>query len=228
MAVGTPAYMSPEQADGASSVDGRTDLYSLGCVLYEMLAGEPPYTGRTPQAVIAKRVLEPLPHVRTLRESVPEAVEQAISRALAVTPADRFATAAEFARALARPHVTSDTTTTPAASQPMAAGGHRRVPRALATLALGILVGVGVLLAWLRARPEAGAAGPKRLAVLPFENLGQRDDDYFADGVTDEVRGKLAALPGLRSDRPHQLESNTSRPLRARSRSGASWGCSIF
>ena len=62
-----------------------------------------PYTGRTPQAVIAKRVLEPLPHVRTLRASVPEAVEQAINRALAVTPADRFATAAEFARALAQP-----------------------------------------------------------------------------------------------------------------------------
>ncbi len=197
VAVGTPAYMSPEQADGTSNVDGRSDLYSLGCVLYEMLTGEVPYTGRTPQVVIAKRVLEPLPHVRTLRASVPEAIEQAISQALAVTPADRFTTAADFARALARPHVTSDTTTTPAASQPMAAGGHRRVPRALATLALGILVGAGVLLAWLRARPEPGAAGPKRLAVLPFENLGQRDDDYFADGVTDEVRGKLAALPGL-------------------------------
>ena len=79
----------------------------------------------------------------------------------------------------------------------MAAGGHRRVPRALATLALGILLGVGVLLAWLRARPEAGAAGPKRLAVLPFENLGRPEDEYFADGVTDEVRGKLTALPGL-------------------------------
>jgi serine/threonine protein kinase len=91
MALGTPAYMSPEQADGASSVDGRSDLYSLGCVLYEMLAGEVPYTGRTPQAVIAKRVLEPLPHVRTLRESVPPAVERVINRALAVTPADRFA-----------------------------------------------------------------------------------------------------------------------------------------
>jgi TolB-like protein/Tfp pilus assembly protein PilF len=180
-----------------SNVDGRSDLYSLGCILYEMLTGEVPYTGRTPQAMIAKRVLEPLPHVRTLRANVPEAIEQAISQALAVTPADRFTTAADLARALARPHITSDATTAPAASQPMTAGGHRRVPRALATLALGILVGVGVLLAWLRARPEPGAAGPKRLAVLPFENLGQRDDDYFADGVTDEVRGKLAALPGL-------------------------------
>ena len=66
-----------------------------------MLTGEPPYTGRTPQAILAKRVFEPLPHVRTVRDSVPEPLEQAITRALAMTPADRFATAAEFARALA-------------------------------------------------------------------------------------------------------------------------------
>jgi eukaryotic-like serine/threonine-protein kinase len=197
LAVGTPAYMSPEQAVGTSSVDGRSDLYSLGCVLYEMLAGEVPYTGRTPQAVIAKRVLEPLPHVRTLRASVPNAVEQAITRALAVSPADRFATAADFARALAQPLSIPESMNTTVASQRLAIGGRRRVPRGLATLALGILLGVGVLLAWLRARPEAAAAGPKRLAVLPFENLGRAEDQYFADGVTDEVRGKLAGLPGL-------------------------------
>jgi serine/threonine protein kinase len=71
MAVGTPAYMSPEQASGGQ-VDARSDIYALGCVLYEMLAGEAPYTGPTPQAILAKRVLEPVPHVRTLRESVPE------------------------------------------------------------------------------------------------------------------------------------------------------------
>ncbi len=71
------------------------------------------------------------------------------------------------------------------------------MPAGLATLAIGILLGLGVLLAWLRTRPEAGTAGPKRLAVLPFENLGRPEDGYFADGVTDEVRGKLAALPGL-------------------------------
>ena len=71
------------------------------------------------------------------------------------------------------------------------------MPRGLATLALGVLLGVGVLLAWLRTRPEAGTAGPKRLAVLPFENLGRPEDEYFTDGLTDEVRGKLTALPGL-------------------------------
>ena len=71
------------------------------------------------------------------------------------------------------------------------------MPAALATLASASSSGLGVLVAWLRTRSEAGTAGPKRLAVLPFENLGRPEDGYFADGVTDEVRGKLAALPGL-------------------------------
>ncbi len=197
LAVGTPAYMSPEQADGASSVDGRSDVYSLGCVVYEMLTGEVPYTGRTPQAVIAKRVLEPLPHVRTLRAIVPEAVEQAINRALAVTPADRIATAAEFAKVLAQPPAASGATTISRAAPPVTVDRPREVPRWLVMLGLGVLLGAAVLLAWLRARPQPGSASPKRLAVLPFENLGRPEDEYFADGVTDEVRGKLAALPGI-------------------------------
>ena len=99
MAVGTPAYMSPEQAGGDSEVDGRSDLYSLGCVLYEMLAGEPPFTGPTAQAVIAKRFVSPIPKVRVTRD-VPEAVDDVVTRALARTPVDRFPTAAELAEAL--------------------------------------------------------------------------------------------------------------------------------
>ena len=79
----------------------------------------------------------------------------------------------------------------------MTVGRQRRVPRGLATLALGVLLGVGMLLAWLRTRPQAGTAGPKRLAVLPFENLGRPEDEYFTDGLTDAVRGKLTELPGL-------------------------------
>ena len=82
-------------------MDGRSDQYALGCVLYEMLAGEPPFTGRTAQAILARRLTEPVPPLRTVRESVPGHVEQVINRALSKTPADRFATARQFAEALA-------------------------------------------------------------------------------------------------------------------------------
>ena len=100
LAVGTPAYMSPEQAAGETDIDARSDLYSLGCVLYEMLTGETPYTGPTPQAILAKKLTEPLPHVSVVRDTVPAAVEAALATALAKTPADRYATAQQFATAL--------------------------------------------------------------------------------------------------------------------------------
>ena len=99
LAIGTPAYMSPEQSAGELSTDGRSDLYSLGCVLYEMLTGEPPFTGVSAQAIIAKRFVSPIPKVRTTRD-VPEAVDSAVTRALARTPVDRYPTAADFAEAL--------------------------------------------------------------------------------------------------------------------------------
>jgi serine/threonine-protein kinase len=100
VAIGTPAYMSPEQGSGASEIDGRSDLYSLACVLYEMLVGEPPFTGPTAMAITARKLTEAVPRVTLLRETVPPPVEQAILKALAKAPADRFATAWEFGQAL--------------------------------------------------------------------------------------------------------------------------------
>ena len=100
--VGTPAYMSPEQASGGGPLDGRSDVYSLGCVLYEMLVGEPPYTGPSAQVVIAKRFTDPVPSVRRLRETIPPGIDAAITTALAKSPADRFRTATEFAAATLR------------------------------------------------------------------------------------------------------------------------------
>jgi serine/threonine-protein kinase len=97
--LGTPAYMAPEQAS-AGAVDGRTDVYALGCVLYEMLAGEPPFTGPTPQAIMAKRFAQPAPSVLVVRPTVPRSVDQTIRKAMAPVPADRFASAALLADAL--------------------------------------------------------------------------------------------------------------------------------
>ncbi len=103
LALGTPAYMSPEQASGEAVLDARSDVYSLACVLYELLAGEPPYTGVTAQAMIAKRFTDPVPAVRRLRPTVPPAMEQALMKALAAVPADRFESTEAFANALTAP-----------------------------------------------------------------------------------------------------------------------------
>src|SRR5205085_12035099 len=101
--IGTPAYMSPEQASGGGPIDGRSDVYSLACVLYEMLVGEPPYTGPTAQVVIAKRFTDPVPSVRRLRDTIPPTMDAAITKALAKAPTDRFATAAQVGEALEAP-----------------------------------------------------------------------------------------------------------------------------
>jgi serine/threonine protein kinase/Flp pilus assembly protein TadD len=198
MAIGTAAYMSPEQASAAGHIDGRSDVYSLGCVVYEMLTGEPPYTGPTAQAIIAKRFSDPVPSVRRLRPSVSEHVDQAVTRALALVPADRPATAAEFAHAL-QLSPTGRTTgpTIPFTASIQRASRRRRVPLAAATLGLGFVIGLGVLFAWRRSHPDADSSGAKLLAVLPFENLGDSAQAYFADGVSDEVRGKLSQVAGL-------------------------------
>ena len=101
--IGTPAYMSPEQVDGSEHLDGRSDIYSLGCVLFEMLVGQQPFRGSTVTAVIANRLSTPVPSPRAFRELVPDAVDAAVKRAMATLPADRFSTAAQFAEALSTP-----------------------------------------------------------------------------------------------------------------------------
>ena len=109
--VGTPHYMSPEQASGSGEVDARSDIYSLGCVLYEMLAGEPPFTGSSAMAVLARHALEDMPPLKTRRSGITEGLERVVQKSLAKSPADRYPTAAGFAEALseatARPTVSS-------------------------------------------------------------------------------------------------------------------------
>ncbi|HEY7504611.1 MAG TPA: protein kinase [Gemmatimonadales bacterium] len=211
LTLGTPAYMSPEQAAGDRGLDARSDIYSLATVLYELLAGVPPFSAPTLQAMIARRFTESPRPVRELRETVPEAIEQAIGKALAKSAADRFGSAAEFARALevdvqpARGATAPslEVSRAPAPTPIVPAGRDDRAPRRryslTAALTLGFLIGLGVLFGWLRNHSGEAPSGngARRLAVLPFENLGQSEDGYFADGVTDEIRGKLSALPGL-------------------------------
>jgi eukaryotic-like serine/threonine-protein kinase len=227
MSIGTPAYMSPEQASGERSVDARTDIYALGCVLYEMLAGEPPYTGATAQQIIVKRFTDPVPSVRGVRPNVPESVDQAIRKALAPIPADRFASASQLAAALHVPVVTPVSMpavaapvavpTVPQPAVPPARSQRRRVPVAALALGLGFLIGLGVLFAWRQshAGAEAGNADAKRVAVLPFQNLGDTADAYFAEGITDAVRGKLTSLPGMfvtASNSSNQYRGTTKSP----------------
>ena len=208
LAVGTPAYMSPEQAAGDRGLDARTDVYSLAAVLYEMLAGQPPYVGATTQALMVKRLTEPAPSVRATRPNVPEAVDGAIRKALSPVAADRFGSMAQFAGALEeagrraggqaeRSEASTTTVSTPATAVRPSARPPFRLPVAATALVLGILIGLGVLFAWRRSGHGAGDGGTRVLAVLPFENLGDSADAYFADGVTDEVRTKLAKVSGL-------------------------------
>jgi serine/threonine-protein kinase len=210
VSVGTPAYMSPEQASG-QPVDARTDVYALGAVLYEMLAGEPPFTGPTPQAIIAKRFHTDAVPLRAVRPTVPEQVDRAVSRALARVPADRFASAAELARALEGD--------VPAVTQVQVAEARPRPGRAgLLLLALGVLLGAGALFGWIRSRrglASADEGGLRRVAVLPFDNLAGADKVYFAEGITDEIRGKLATVPGLQvtaRTSSAQYAASTKRP----------------
>ncbi len=204
MAIGTPGYMSPEQATAERTIDARTDIFSLGCVLYEMLVGEPPFTGPTAQAVIARMMTEAPRPIRATRDGVTEALDQVTLRALARVPADRFSTAQEFVDALANATTVSSmsmpapSVTTggqvPAEHRPRGIAARLRSPLA-AVFVLGIIIGVGGLFAWRST--HAGDAG-RGLAVLPFDNVGAAEDAAFADGITDEVRGKLAGIPGLR------------------------------
>jgi serine/threonine-protein kinase len=113
IAIGTPAYMSPEQVNADVELDGRSDIYALGCVLYEMLAGDPPFTGRNARVVLMRQVTEPPPRIRDARPDVPAAVEQILLKALAKEPVDRHATAGELALSLERSWTVHITPRTP-------------------------------------------------------------------------------------------------------------------
>ncbi|HUL70958.1 MAG TPA: protein kinase [Gemmatimonadales bacterium] len=197
LAVGTPAYMSPEQGMGEPQLDRRSDVYALGCVVYEMLAGTPPFTGSTAQAILARKSFEPVPSLRVVRETVPAPVEHAIQRALAKVPADRFATATQFAEALAQ-RESAAMSAAPTVPVRLARRSYQRV----LFLVVGVLA-VGSALLMLRLRREVPAPAqpvyPRTfIAVLPFQNLSAEGSQaYFAGGLHDELLTQLTKVAAL-------------------------------
>jgi len=189
IAIGTPAYMSPEQATGAREVDARTDIYSLGCVLFEMLAGEPPYTGHTPQVVLARKLQEPMPSLRVVRYGVPPGIEAAVRKSLATVPADRFVTAQVFAEALEH----GDREATATARRPWRASWTTRI-------ATGVVVASLVVVAAVRfARSGGNSARIDSLAVLPLDNLtGDSAQAYFVDGMHEALTAELSQISALK------------------------------
>jgi len=189
IAIGTPGYMSPEQATGSERVDGRSDLYSLACVLYEMLAGEPPFTGPSAESVARQHVAAPAPHVSAMRPAVPPAVDQAIARALSKTPADRFATAAEFVEALAAPAQRVRETGRRTSRLAVGAG----LAATLVAAAAGLLV-----LSRPHGTPAVAGSTDQSIAVLPFVNVsGAPQEEYLSDGISEELINALSKLPQL-------------------------------
>jgi tetratricopeptide (TPR) repeat protein len=195
LSLGTPAYMSPEQACAEPNIDRRTDIYSLGSVLYEMLAGEPPYTGPTPQVIVARRLTEPPPRLRTIRDA-PESLEQAIHRALARNAADRFATARDFARAITAAGTTAPE---PVGGRPARFVSWRGAPKALVgALLLALVLGLAWI-AYRRAAPSVAPVSASRLAVLPFAVRGSESFSYLAEGMVDLLSRDLDGAGDLRT-----------------------------
>jgi TolB-like protein len=200
VALGTPAYMAPEQAAADPHTDHRADIYAVGAVAYELLAGRPPFTGMSPQMMLAAHVTEAPSPVTSHRVMAP-ALGELVMRCLAKKPADRWQTADELLHQL-EAMATPSGGMTPTASIPVTRTNRRLVPRprtlawtAAAIVVLGAAFGA---VSWYRHRAStlAGSLG-KKLVVLPFQNLGAPDDQYFADGITEEITERLASLNGI-------------------------------
>lgn len=187
LSIGTPAYMSPEQATGERDIDGRSDMYSLACVLFEMLAGDSPFAGKTLQAILARKLTGTVPSLREVRESVSANLDRVIAKALAKVPADRYASVATFADALT-------TSSSGVTAELLSGRSVRRVVLGAATVAaVAVAVWVGTtdrFTSWMAPAPKFA-----RVAILPLENLtGDSTQNYVVDGLSESLIADLARL----------------------------------
>jgi TolB-like protein len=193
LSLGTPHYMSPEQAAAEREIDARSDQYALAAVAYEMLAGEPPHTGPTAQAVIARLMTEPVRSLQATRPGVPAGVDGAITRALAKSPADRFASVSAFVAALT------------AKAEPASDRSRRTSVRWLLAAAAAIAIALAVYGYFFRPKEQGIVDGVppgdnlRVVAVLPFRNISSDTaQQYFSAGMTEEIATQLSRVAALR------------------------------
>jgi TolB-like protein len=215
MAVGTPTYMSPEQAMGSKDVTPESDIYSLACVTYEMLAGQPPFTGPTAMALLARHSLDNVPSLKIVRGTVPDAVEDAIVRAMAKVPADRFRSATDFSAALLdnqgaarrrRDSIAANSIAAGTVEGPALGSTPKKKPWMIpAAIGLVAVLGVGGWFGWNATRGPAtdeglvGDFAKKNIAVMYFQDRSPKKDlGYLADGLTESLIDELSAVPQLK------------------------------
>ena len=189
--MGTVGYMSPEQVRGLP-VDHRSDIFSFGAILYELLSGKRAFKRDTPADTMSAILKEEPPELSESGRSIPPALDRVVKHCLEKDRNDRFQSAKDIAFALSE-----------ASGQAMTSGAQVKAPATAPTRALAVVLVItilafsGILLFRRSNKSAAETTGPKRIAVLPFENLGAPEDEYFADGIADAVRGKLTSVPGV-------------------------------
>ncbi len=200
--IGTPAYMSPEQAAGDPDIDSRADVYSLGCVLYETLVGQIPFPAPTLQAMMARHTLEKVSSPSVMRPSVTPALEAVVTKCMAKNPVDRFKDGAQLAETLAliESGETSSSSIAVTGARGSAAWPTMHRVRRIAMGVAGAVV-VGSLAAWSFGFFDQTGTSDRQMstiAVLPFENIGAEEDEYFAAGLSAELTIVLSGIKGLR------------------------------